>query len=96
MNNQHMDGNTMALGAAERSEDERQVNPKVRPRAKRRAETAKTYVAHRGGRIVGYHALVAGSVLKYEAPERIAQGIAKHPEGVILLARLAVDNSGHG
>lgn len=61
-----------------------------------RAETAKTYVAHRGGRIVGYHALVAGSVLKQEAPERIAQGIAEHPEGVILLARLAVDKSEHG
>jgi GNAT superfamily N-acetyltransferase len=61
-----------------------------------RAETAKTYVAHRGGRVIGYHALVAGSVLKHEAPERIAQGIANHPVGVILLARLAVDRSEHG
>ena len=56
-----------------------------------RAETAKTYVAHRAGVVVGYHALVAGSVLKDEAPQRIAQGIANHPVGVILLARLAVD-----
>jgi GNAT superfamily N-acetyltransferase len=61
-----------------------------------RAETAKTYVAHRGGRVVGYHALAAGSVLKREAPERIAQGVANHPVGVILLARLAVDKSEHG
>ena len=61
-----------------------------------RAETAKTYVAHRGGRVLGYHALVAGSVQKHEAPERIAQGIANHPVGVILLARLAVDKSEHG
>lgn len=61
-----------------------------------RAETAKTYVAHRGGRVIGYHALTAGSVLKHEAPERIAQGIANHPVGVILLARLAVDKSEHG
>jgi len=61
-----------------------------------RAETAKTYVAHRGGRVVGYHALAAGSVLKHEAPERIAQGIANHPVGVVLLARLAVDKSEHG
>lgn len=58
-----------------------------------RAETARTYVAHRQNRVVGYHALAAGSVLKYEAPERIAQGIANHPMGLILLARLAVDES---
>ncbi len=56
-----------------------------------RAETAKIYVAHRAGIVVGYHALVAGSVLKHEAPERIAKGLASHPVGVILLARLAVD-----
>jgi len=61
-----------------------------------RAETAKTYVAHRGARTLGYHSLVAGSVLKHEAPERIARGIANHPVGVILLARLAVDKSEHG
>ena len=61
-----------------------------------KAETSKTYVAQRGGRVLGYHALVAGSVLKHEAPERIVQGIANHPVGVILLARLAVDKSEHG
>jgi GNAT superfamily N-acetyltransferase len=61
-----------------------------------RAETAKTYVAHRQNRVVGYHALAAGSVLKQEAPERIAQGIANHPVGLILLARLAVDRSEQG
>jgi GNAT superfamily N-acetyltransferase len=63
-----------------------------------RAETSKTYVAHRQGRVVGYHALAAGSVLKHEAPERITHGIANHPVGLILLARLAVDRreQGHG
>lgn len=61
-----------------------------------RAETAKTYVVHRGGRVLGYHALAAGSVQKHEAPERIVQGIANHPVGVILLARLAVDRSEQG
>ena len=61
-----------------------------------RAETAKTYVAHRGGRVLGYHALAAGSVQKHEAPQRIAQGIANHPVGVILLARLAVDQGEQG
>ncbi|MBK5291910.1 MAG: GNAT family N-acetyltransferase [Acidobacteriia bacterium] len=55
-----------------------------------------TYVAHRGGRVAGYHALAAGSVQKDEAPERIAQGIANHPVSAIVLARLAVDKSEHG
>jgi GNAT superfamily N-acetyltransferase len=41
-------------------------------------------------------AIAAGSVQKQETPERIVQGIANHPLGVILLARLAVDKSEHG
>ena len=61
-----------------------------------RAETAKTYVAHRNNRVVGYHALVASSALKHEAPERVAQGVANHPVGLVLLARLAVDCTEQG
>ncbi len=41
--------------------------------------------------MVGYYALTAGSVHKHESPERIAKGLANHPIGVVLLARLAVD-----
>ncbi len=33
---------------------------------------------------------------KEEAPERIAKGLAKHPIGVALLARLAVDSNEQG
>lgn len=33
-----------------------------------RAESARTYIAHRANRAVGYHSLVAGSVLRHEAP----------------------------
>src|SRR5688572_12523077 len=61
-----------------------------------RAETAKTYVAHRQDSVVGYHALVAGSVRKDEAPERIVQGVPNHPIGVVLIARLAVDKREQG
>jgi GNAT superfamily N-acetyltransferase len=35
-------------------------------------------------------------VRKEESPARIAKGLAKHPIGVILLARLAVDRNEHG
>ena len=55
------------------------------------ADSAKTYVAVRENRVAGYYALTAGSVHKHESPERMAKGLAKHPIGVVLLARLAVD-----
>lgn len=55
------------------------------------ADSARTYVACTDDRVVGYYALTAGSVHKHESPERIAKGLANHPVGVVLLARLAVD-----
>jgi GNAT superfamily N-acetyltransferase len=55
------------------------------------ADSAKTYVACRKSRIAGYYSLTTGSVHKHESPERIAKGLANHPIGVGLLARLAVD-----
>ena len=55
------------------------------------SDSARTYVAVRGDRVAGYYALAAGSVQKHESPERIAKGLANHPVGVVLLARLAVD-----
>jgi predicted N-acetyltransferase YhbS len=51
---------------------------------------------HRAGKVVGYYSLSAGSVRKEESPVRIAKGLAKHPIGVILLARLAIDRTEHG
>jgi GNAT superfamily N-acetyltransferase len=60
------------------------------------ADSAKTYIAVRENRVAGYYALTAGSVLKRESPERIAKGLANHPVGVVLLARLAVDVTQEG
>ncbi|MGA7793641.1 MAG: GNAT family N-acetyltransferase [Candidatus Acidiferrales bacterium] len=59
-------------------------------------DSARTYVLHRANRVVGYYSLSAGSVRKEESPARIAKGLAKHPIGVILLARLAVDRNERG
>jgi GNAT superfamily N-acetyltransferase len=64
--------------------------------ANQQADSAKTYVACRGDCVAGYYALAAGSVHKHESPERIAKGLANHPVGVILLARLAVDAGQQG
>jgi GNAT superfamily N-acetyltransferase len=61
-----------------------------------RNESARTYVVHRSGLVVGYYSISAGSVSVEEAPERISKGLAKHPIPVILLARLAVDKGEKG
>jgi GNAT superfamily N-acetyltransferase len=60
--------------------------------------SARTYVATRGARVVGYYTLAAGSVDRAETPDRVAKGLARHPVPIILLARLAIDLSeqGHG
>lgn len=55
------------------------------------SDAARTYVIHRAGRVVGYYSLSAGAVRREESPARVAKGLARHPIGVILLARLAVD-----
>ena len=57
---------------------------------------ARTYVATRGNRIVGYYSLAYGSVSLEEFPHSVKAGLAKHPIPVILLARLAVDSTEQG
>ena len=58
--------------------------------------TARTYVATQGNRVVGYYTLAYGSVSGEEAPVSVKAGLARHPIPVILLARLAVDQSEKG
>ena len=57
---------------------------------------ARTYVATRGNRIVGYYSLAFGSVSLEEAPATVKSGLPRHPIPVILLARLAVDSAEQG
>lgn len=64
--------------------------------ANEKNESARTYVVHRGGSVVGYYSISAGSVAAEESPARIAKGLARHPIPVILLARLAVDKRERG
>jgi GNAT superfamily N-acetyltransferase len=59
-------------------------------------DSARTYVLHSHGRVIGYYSLAAGAVRKEESPARIAKGLASHPVSVILLARLAVDQTQQG
>lgn len=60
------------------------------------AGAARTYVACRGKRVVGYYTLAYGSVEPQSASGRVRKGLARHPIPVMLLARLAVDRSEQG
>ena len=64
--------------------------------ANQQSDAARTYIIQRAGRVVGYYSLSAGSVRREESPARVAKRLAKHPIGVILLARLAVDRGEQG
>ena len=61
-----------------------------------RNQSARTYVATLGQRVVGYYTLAAAAVRREETPARVAKGLAAHPVPVILLARLAVDRGEKG
>ena len=57
---------------------------------------ARTYVALREARVVGYYSLAAASVEPPRVPPRVAKGLARHDIPLTLLARLAVDASEQG
>jgi GNAT superfamily N-acetyltransferase len=60
------------------------------------AGNASTYVASRGGRVVGYYALATSGVEKAQAPDRVKKGGVPSHVPCLLLARLAVDRSEQG
>jgi GNAT superfamily N-acetyltransferase len=59
-------------------------------------QAARTYVATRCERVVGYYTLAAASARREETPARVSKRQAAHPVRVILLARLAVDAGERG
>lgn len=64
-------------------------------RASSAARSARTYVITDAEqqRVVGYHALAAGSIEREAGTVRAARGMPRHPIPVVLLARLAVDRT---
>jgi GNAT superfamily N-acetyltransferase len=59
-----------------------------------RNQSARTYVALRGGTdVIGYYSLAAASAEYETVPTRIAKGLAQHPVPLTLLGRLAVDKT---
>lgn len=60
------------------------------------SNSAQTYVALRGNRVVGYYSLAVGGVEHQAAPGRVSKGLARHLIPVMVLARLAVDKTEQG
>ncbi|MBX9829704.1 MAG: GNAT family N-acetyltransferase [Xanthobacteraceae bacterium] len=60
------------------------------------AGAAQTYAAVLEGEVIGYYSLSTASVEYDQAPERTKKGLARHPVPVILIARLAVDQTWQG
>ncbi|HEX5481025.1 MAG TPA: GNAT family N-acetyltransferase [Terriglobia bacterium] len=54
------------------------------------ANAAQTYVGLVDKVVVGYYSLAVGEVKYADSPERLRQGLARHPVPIMLLARLAV------
>jgi GNAT superfamily N-acetyltransferase len=65
-------------------------------RTNQQSDLTTTYVVHRKNRVAGYYSLAAGSVNREDAPARVAKGAPNHPIGVVLLARLAIDETEKG
>jgi GNAT superfamily N-acetyltransferase len=64
--------------------------------ASENSRSARTFVVHRANRVVGYFSLAASSIRKEEASARAAKRQPGYPISVILLARLAVDQTEQG
>ena len=60
------------------------------------ANASKTYVGLADDKIIGFYTLVVSEISYDGAPERLKKGLARHPVPLMLLARLAVNNTWKG
>jgi len=61
-----------------------------------RANSAQTYVCCEDTQVAAFYSLTVGSVAHADAPQRLVQGLTRHPVPVMLLARLAVNQQHQG
>lgn len=64
--------------------------------AAQRMDSARTFVLTRGTKVLGYFSLTMGSVRRADAPAKLVRGLPAYPVGMVLLARLAVDEQEQG
>jgi GNAT superfamily N-acetyltransferase len=62
-----------------------------------RQDTARTFVLlGEGDRVLGFYSLAMGSIDRARAPRRLVRGLPRHPVPMVLLARLAIDETAQG
>ena len=62
-----------------------------------RRDSARTFLLiDDADRVVGFYSLAMGSVEKGAAPSRLVRGLPRHLVPMVLLARLAIDESAQG
>ncbi len=54
-------------------------------------DSARIFLLLREDRVLGYFSLTMGSVLRADAPAGLVRGLPTYPIGMVLLARLAID-----
>lgn len=59
-------------------------------------DSARTFAVLRDARVIAYVSLTMGSVQRADAPPRLVRGLPAYPVGMVLIARLAVDESEQG
>ncbi|CAK0756984.1 GNAT family N-acetyltransferase [Gammaproteobacteria bacterium] len=64
--------------------------------ANQRANASQTYVGLADNVVIGFYTLVVSEVSYEDAHERLKKGLARHPIPIMLLARLAVDETWKG
>jgi len=64
--------------------------------AAQQMDSARTFVVVRAERVVAYTSLTMGSVRRLDAPARLVRGLPGYPVGMVLVARLAVDQAEQG
>jgi GNAT superfamily N-acetyltransferase len=60
------------------------------------ANASQTYVGLSDMVVVGFYTLTVSEASYEDAPERLTEGLARHPVPLMLLARLAVSEAWHG
>jgi predicted N-acetyltransferase YhbS len=62
-----------------------------------RRNLSRTFVlVDDGGQVIGYYSLTMGGVRREELPPRYGRGLPRYEIGMVVLARLAVDQDHHG
>jgi GNAT superfamily N-acetyltransferase len=64
--------------------------------AAQKMDSARSFVVARGRRVVAYVSMTMGSVQRTDPPAALVRGMPAYPVGMVLISRLAVDQTEQG